>query len=147
MEAISADIRGFVLTGKETYLERYRAARLSVQEHKQRFVLTADNLISNDTFRRSSAHRRADRRSEYNINLFQTNGLAATAASISDGRGLAVTDALQAVNRDMRDEELRLLGLRQADAKRYLIELQIILCLGTLLGLSTTVAAGWSLPA
>ena len=44
----------------------------------------------------------------------------------------------------MQDEELRLLGLRNADAKQRLGQTRAVLILGTVLGLLITAAAGWT---
>jgi PAS domain S-box-containing protein len=50
----------------------------------------------------------------------------------------------QGVVRQMHDEELRLLILRDADAKRHLGQTKTVLILGTVLGLLIAAAAGWS---
>ncbi len=48
------------------------------------------------------------------------------------------------VIREMQDEELRLLVLRDADAERRLIQTKIVLILGTALGILIAIGAGWS---
>jgi PAS domain S-box-containing protein len=53
-------------------------------------------------------------------------------------------DEFQAVVRQLEDEELRLLALRDAEVRRRLVQTQSILILGTVLGLLITAAAGWS---
>jgi PAS domain-containing protein len=53
-------------------------------------------------------------------------------------------DQFQATVHDMQNEELRLLCLRNADAKHRREQSRIVLHLGTLLGLSIAVGAGWS---
>jgi PAS domain S-box-containing protein len=54
-------------------------------------------------------------------------------------------DEFQGVVRQMHDEELRLLMLRDATAKRRFGQTKTVLILGTVLGLLIAVAAGWSL--
>jgi PAS domain-containing protein len=49
------------------------------------------------------------------------------------------------VNTDkLRDKELRLLGIRDANTKRRLSQTRTILIMGTLFGLLVAMAAGWS---
>jgi PAS domain-containing protein len=51
---------------------------------------------------------------------------------------------LQGVIRQMQNEELRLLALRNADAKRRFSQTSAVLMFGTVLGLLITAAAGWT---
>jgi PAS domain-containing protein len=53
-------------------------------------------------------------------------------------------DEFQGVVREMQGEELRLLVLRDADAKRRLGQTKTVLILGTVLGVLIAAAAGWS---
>src|SRR4029077_2450461 len=78
------------------------------------------------------------------INLRRTKGLEAGSDAIQRGQGQRVMDEFQAVVRQLEDEELRLLALRDADVKRRLVQTQSVLILGTVLGLLITAAAGWS---
>ena len=76
--------------------------------------------------------------------LRQTEGLDAALTAIQSGGGKQVMDDFQAVIREMQEEELRLLGLRDAEARQRLRETKTILILGTVLGVLITAAAGWS---
>ena len=78
------------------------------------------------------------------IGLRQTLGTQAAAAAIRNGAGQEVTAEFQGVERAMRDEELRLLVLRYADANRRLDQTKDILLVGTLLGVLIAAFAGLS---
>jgi PAS domain S-box-containing protein len=53
-------------------------------------------------------------------------------------------DEFQGVVREMQEEELRLLGLRNAEVQRRFGQTKAVLILGTVLGVLIAVAAGWS---
>ena len=53
-------------------------------------------------------------------------------------------DEFQGVVREIQGEEVRLLVLRNADAKRRSARPRFVLILGTVLGLLIAAAAGWS---
>ena len=61
----------------------------------------------------------------------------------SNGAGKQIMDDFQNLIGQMQDEELRLLGLREADDRR-LDQTKAILILGTVLGLLVASCAGWS---
>jgi PAS domain S-box-containing protein len=67
----------------------------------------------------------------------------AALAVVRIGQGNKITDEVQRICREMQDEELRLLPLRNADAQRRLMQNKAILIFGTLLGLVIVAAAGW----
>ena len=49
LETVSSSIRGYVLTGEETYLDRYRAARVSLEQHTAAVgELTSDNPVQRE---------------------------------------------------------------------------------------------------
>jgi len=146
MQSIESSYRGFALTGEESYLESYRASKLSA-EHGEASVrnLTADNPkqeILVPTLERLTAQR--IQFGQRVISLRRSTGLAAAADAIRRGPGERVMDEFQGVVRQMQDEELRLLTLRDAEAKRRLGQTKTALILGTVLGLVIAMAAGWS---
>jgi PAS domain S-box-containing protein len=145
METIASSVRGYVLIGDESYLDRYHTARLSLEQHAAAVRdLTMDNSIQQ---RRIPALQKlaAERleRAELNINLRRNQGLAPAEQSIRAGPGLQIMVEYQTIVHQMEDEEQRLLVLRVADRDRNFSWIKIILILGTILGLSITVAAGW----
>ncbi|HXE32462.1 MAG TPA: PAS domain S-box protein [Verrucomicrobiae bacterium] len=146
MHTVESNARGYLLTGDESFLDAYRAG-IARTEKDQTVVrnLTADN---------TAQQRRLDalatlavqkfRLVEKVLGLQRTNGLEAATGAIQQGSGKQLMDDFQKVIGEMQDEELRLLALREADAKRRLAQTKIVLIVGTLLGLLITSVAGWS---
>ncbi len=144
--SIESSSRGFVLTGRESYLESYRAS-ITREEQDQLTVrgLTVDNPAQQRQL--SILARLAAERiqfSEMVIGLRRSQGLEAAADAIRTGPGQRIMDELQGKVRQMQDEELRLLEQRNADAKRRLARTKAVLIFGTVLGLLITAVAGWS---
>jgi PAS domain S-box-containing protein len=145
-QGIESSYRGFALTGKEPYIESYRASVASVKHtgavvgaltidnpEQQRRILALENLV--------------DQKIQFGdrvIGLRQTGGLQPAADAVASGRGQQLMTEVQDVVHEMQDEELRLLELRNEDAKRRLSEIKTILILGTLVGLLVAGGAGWS---
>jgi PAS domain S-box-containing protein len=146
MQGIESSYRGFILTGEEPYLESYRAGILGT-EQAEAIVgnLTADNakqgmlvpMLEKLTVQKIQFGERV-------IGLRRTTGLAAAADAVRTGPGEDIMDEFQGVVRQMQDEELKLLMLRDADVKRRFAQTKIVLILGTVLSLVIAVAASWS---
>lgn len=79
------------------------------------------------------------------IGLRRTQGLEAAADAMRNGPGQQIGNDFQAGVRQLQDEELRLLGLRNDDAKQRLPQAKSVMVLGTVLGLLIAAAAGWSI--
>jgi PAS domain S-box-containing protein len=145
METIASSVRGFVLVKDESYLDRYRAARLSLERHTAAVRdLTIDNVVQQR--RIPDLERLAAQRldlADKNIALIRNHQPLPEVATARAGPGLQIMVDYQAIVRQMQDEEHRLLVLRNADLKRSTSRTEIILILGTVLGLLITVAAGW----
>jgi PAS domain S-box-containing protein len=146
MQSIESSYRGFALTGEEPYLESYRAGILSAKQSEAAVRnLTADN--SKQEVVLATLERIAAQKIQFGervIRLRQTTGLEAAADAIRSGTGERVIGEFQGAVRQMQDEELRLLVLRDADMKRRLVQTKIVLLFGTVLGLVIAAAAGWS---
>jgi PAS domain S-box-containing protein len=137
--------RGFVLTGNESFLESYRAgvartarAQASVRD------LTADN--PEQQRRLAAVSGLAARKialAERVIALRRTDGLEAAAAVVQSLAGREITESLQGLIHELQDEELRLLVLRTADAKRRLRQTKLVPIFGTVVGLLIAVGAGF----
>jgi PAS domain S-box-containing protein len=146
MDSYESSYSGFVLTGRDSYVESYRAsvvnARRDIANVRQ---LTADNA---EQQRRLSELERATAETtqfaEMVIGLRRGKGMDAAANAIQDGTGQRLMDECQAVVEQMQSEEVRLLGPRQADSQRRLSQAKTILILGTALGLLITGTAGWA---
>jgi PAS domain S-box-containing protein len=146
METITSSVRGYVLIGDESYLDRYRTARLSLEQHEAAVRdLTVDNPAQQariPALEKLSVERLD--LAEHNINLRRELGVAAAGHWIQAGPGLQITVDYQTIVRQMQDEERRLLVLRDEDTRHSASRTKITLILGTILGLLITVAAGWS---
>src|SRR3984893_3174304 len=146
MERIESSYRGFALTGKASYLESYRASILSAEQ----YAATVRNLtLDNPKQQRQipALEKLVAQKIQFGkmvIDLRSARGLGAAADATGAGRGQRIMDEFQGVIRGLQDEELRLLVLRNADAKRRLGQTKTALILGTVLGLLIAAAAGWS---
>jgi PAS domain S-box-containing protein len=146
VQGVESSYRGFILTGKESYLQSYRASILDAQQGETTIRnLTADNPEQRRQL--PALERLAAQKIQFGervMGLRRTTGLQAAADAIRSGPGQQIMEEFQGAVRGMRDAELRLLVLRDADVNRRLGQTKFILILGTVLGLSITAAAGWS---
>ena len=146
METISSSVRGYLLTGDETHLDRYRAARSSLEQHKGAIrELTTDNPLQQDRILvlEKLAAARFESVDEA-IKLRGNQEFDTASEAIPAGPGLQTTVEYRAIVRQMQDEERRLLVLRDADVKQSVGRTKITLIFAIALGLLITVAAGWS---
>ena len=146
METIASSVRGYLLVGDESYLDRYSAARLSLAQHAAAIrSLTADNPVQQRRILdlEGLAAKRLELADE-NINLRREHGISANSNANRAGPGLQIMVEYQAIVRQMQDEEHRLLLLRDAQTQQSTNRTEFILLLGTVLGLLITVAAGWA---
>ena len=146
MQTMEADYRGFVITGDENSLQSYRPA-IARSEQAQANIrdLTVDNSVQQLRIR--SLMNLADRSMKYAetvVSLRRTKGIDAAADFEREGGGRQIIDQFQEVIRNMQDEELRLLAIRQADASRRSRQFRNVLIFETVLGLLLAIAAGWS---
>ena len=146
MEAIESSSRGFVLTGKESYLETDRASRLIVAQDEQIVRnLTVDNPKQQNqlpALEKLTAEQFA--LADLVISRRRAKGLEAAADVIrSESSQRIMIEFLEIVSK-MQGEELRLLVLRNEDAKRRLTQTKSVLVLGLFLGLLITGTAGWT---
>jgi PAS domain S-box-containing protein len=146
MQNVESSFRGMIVTGNESYLEGYHANIASAEQYESTVRrLTVDNPAQQRQL--PALEKLAARKVQFSdgvIRLRLTNGLQAAADAMGDGTGQRIMDQFQTVIRDMQDEELRLLALRDVDARRHLDRAKVALVLGTLLGLLTAVFAVWS---
>src|ERR1700691_662589 len=122
MQDVESSSREFVITGEDQFLEPYRDGILRLQQEESIIEnLTVDNPEQQHQV--STLRSLADQRiqhAETLISLRRTKGLEAAANTSRSGEGQRISDEYRDVIRQMRDEELRLLVLRDADAKRRL---------------------------
>lgn len=146
METLSSGLRGYIISGREAYLDNYKAAKQGIEPLRLALLdLTADNPAQQ--FRVAALGglivERLER-TERVIVLRRNGGMDAAVAGVRDERGEAITNEFQAIVLAMQKEEYRLLALRKAESISDVTRTKIILIAGTLLGLLVTCVAGWS---
>ena len=144
VEGIESNSRGFALTGKESYLESYRAGLLKVAQDRTAIrSLTLDNPEQRQQVPElESLTAQKIERTETVIRRHQARGPEMDATQTGSGQG--TMDEFLAVVGKLQDEELRLLVLRNADTNRRLNQTKMALIFGTVLGLLIVAIAGWN---
>jgi PAS domain S-box-containing protein len=145
-QSIVSSYRAFLLTGKDSYLDSYRASKMSAESAEAAVhTLTSDNPAQQRQFPAlDDLAAKQIERAEMVIGLRSTRGMEAAAEVIQNGEGQRVLDEYQAIVGEMQNEEMRLLAIREADARERLGETKFILIFGTLLGVLVAAGAGWS---
>ncbi len=145
-ESIESSYRGFVLTGEPAHFASYRANILSLERYETAVRnLTVDNPAQQR--RISDVERLAAPEIEFVervVALRRARGFEAAADAIRTGPDQRVRGEFLEKIRELQQEELRLLTLRDADSKRLFDDTRAVLILGTALGLLITAAAAWS---
>jgi PAS domain S-box-containing protein len=138
--------RAFLLTGDGSYLDSHGPNILLAQQALASIgALTADNPKQQRQISVVNALLAARiQRWELVIDIRKSQGLAAAVAATQLGVGRRNTSGLQAAVDKMKDEELRLLALRDKGTKSRLRQSRNWTIFGTVLGLLITCAAGWS---
>jgi signal transduction histidine kinase len=141
---IESGVRGFLLTGKETYLEPYSAAVGQVGQNLWKLrELTADNSVqqkSLDLLEPLIAARL--RRAEVMIAMRSQEGLETTAQESQMGVGKQMVDQIRERLKIMKGEEDRLLKLRTEDTDGSTRNMRIIIAAGSALAISFLCLAG-----
>jgi diguanylate cyclase (GGDEF)-like protein/PAS domain S-box-containing protein len=144
MEGIESNSRGFAQTGKEAYLDSYRAGLLRVAQDQEAIRhLTLDNPNQQrqvPEFESLTAQK--IERAETVIRL-RLEGKPAAGETRNISAQRTMDDFLTVVS-NLQDEELRLLVLRRADTDRRLNQTKMTLIFGTVLGFLIVAVAGWS---
>jgi diguanylate cyclase (GGDEF)-like protein/PAS domain S-box-containing protein len=146
VENIESSNRTFAITGNQLSIEDYQASvlRYRLEESILR-NLTLDNTKQQGQF--PTLQRLAEQKiqhAETVIRLGRTRGLAAAAEFIRDEKDQGIMDDYRVVILAMQNEEMRLLMIRNAEAKKRLGRTKTVLILGTFLGLLIAAAASKS---
>jgi PAS domain S-box-containing protein len=146
METAESNARGYLLTRDESFLLVYRAGVSNTEKNLTTLRgLTADNALQQGRLDAlATLTTRKFQLAERVLGLRHTSGLEAATQAIQDGSGRQISDDFRILVGQMQDEELRLLALREAEAKRRLTQTKTVLFLGTILGLFIATVAGWS---
>jgi diguanylate cyclase (GGDEF)-like protein/PAS domain S-box-containing protein len=144
-ESIESSYRGFALTDDRAYLEPYRASigsaasveriirDLTVDNPGQQQRLTALEMLVAGQVQFANTE----------IEIRQQKGFELTGDALRSGLGLRLMTQIQGQVRAMQNEELRLLILRNADAKLRTGQIKGVLFFGTMMGVLVAVGAGW----
>jgi len=145
MARIESSDRGFALTGEESYLEFYRAAILSAENDETAVhSLTKDNPKQQlELLGLEDLMAQKIQLGDMVISLRRTKGMVAAADAIGSGRGQRINTDCLGIVLAMQDEELRLLLLRDVEAKQRVAQTKLVLLLGTVLGVLIAVVSGW----
>jgi diguanylate cyclase (GGDEF)-like protein/PAS domain S-box-containing protein len=143
VQGVESNSHGFALTGKESYLDAYRAGKVRVAQdqaairrltldnpEQQRQIPLLESLIAQKI-----------QRTEVVITL----DLAAPSAVATRSVARQETgDEFLGVVGKLQSEELRLLVLRTAETQRRLSQSRLVLIFGLVLGFLIAAAAAWS---
>jgi PAS domain S-box-containing protein len=144
MAEISSSISRFVITGEDTDLEPYHAAKVDIERLEP--ILRSATLDNPEQQRRLPVLERlaADglERAERIIGLRKNQGIEAAMLSVREGPTVRVAVEYKAIVLELQGEEERLLNERRAAAAAKLKDTKIIVIAGTLLGWLITGVAG-----
>jgi PAS domain S-box-containing protein len=144
---VESSYRGFALTGRESYADAYHVSVANVQlDIAAVHDLTADNPVQQRQI--PILESIAAENSAYAdtiITLRRTKGLQGAADYMGNAQASQqFMNQFLVVFHQMKNEELRLLALREADAHRRMVQTKAFLIVGTLLGLLFTIGSAWS---
>ncbi|MEI9937831.1 MAG: PAS domain S-box protein [Pseudomonadota bacterium] len=147
MLAIESGARGFVLTGKESYLDAFRAARLrEAQDQSTIGQLTTDNPTQQRRIVELARHAAAKTEwAEHIVVLRRTEGLDAAVQALRSGPGEQLMNEFQASIHQLRDEERQLLASRGATAKRRAEQAKTALVFGSVAAALALAVVAWLL--
>ncbi len=145
IQSTESSYRGFLLTGSREYRDLFDASILRVQQSETTLgQLTVDNARQQRHL--PALNRLTQQKAEFGemvMRLRQTKGPEAAAEAIRSGAGQRIMDEFERAVREMQDEELRLLALRNADAERHSRQSKAALIVGGVSGLLIAVMLGW----
>jgi diguanylate cyclase len=146
MESASRSYRDFVLTGEESYIPSYHVeVSIAMRDEAAVRGLTLDNpRQQNQLPRLESLLAEKLRIADEVIRLRRAKGFEVATEAVRSGTGLQTMDKLQVTLTEMKGEEMRLLAVRMADAKRRALQTKFITVIGMLLALVMSAGAGWS---
>ena len=143
IESIESSCRGFVLTGKESYLESYRASILSAEQDEATLRnLTVDNpeqqsyLPALENLVAQKIHFEETVRS-----VRWDQGFAVASQMMGHGEGLRLMNAIREMTEAMEAEERGLLEVRTAASQASTRKARLVIVFGTLLALGLVITA------
>jgi diguanylate cyclase (GGDEF)-like protein/PAS domain S-box-containing protein len=141
---VISNARGYGQTGLASYLQSYRVNRQSIEQDQVTLrELTADNPLQQRIPELERLTSQKMVRAETIIHRRDSSTLDSADIGRS-GTDDAIDDQFQIVVGNLRNEELRLLELRDADAKQRLGLVKGLMIVATFMGLLIAALAGWS---
>jgi methyl-accepting chemotaxis protein len=137
--------RGFVITGKDEFLEPYTRALGAVeQQYRDLRGLIADNPKQQQRLE-AAKHLIDERLVELKqvIDLRRNSGVEASARGIATGQGHGTMLAIRAAMGEMDHDEVELLGVRRAEAEASSVTARGAILWGSSLGLLFIALMGW----
>jgi CHASE3 domain sensor protein len=146
MGGIESSYRGFALTGRQTFVDSFRATRLNAQQEWSTLgALTLDNRLQQNRLPDLSRLMAAKFQfAEMVISLRRAGGVEAAIKAVETEASQPNGDELQMLIANMENEERRLMAQRIAHAKEQLKETRDLLIVGTVLGVLIAFVGGWS---
>jgi PAS domain S-box-containing protein len=146
MKSVESSSSEFALTGKDAYIESYRASVMKVRQDEAAIRnLTADNPAQQNLLPDLETLASENiQHAETMIVLRREKGLTLVAAMESEASQLGA-DEFDAKAGNLRDEELHLLALRTAVTERDISDIKLNLIVGTILGMLMVGVAGWAM--
>jgi PAS domain S-box-containing protein len=144
-DGVDSNSREYGLTGQASHLQSYRVSRQSVEQDQATLrELTADNPLQQ--LRIPELERLTSQkilRAETIIRRQGRHDFDAASEAGKSGADGVLDDQFQRLVRDLRGEELRLLELRDAQAKWRLGLVKDLMIVATCMGLLIAALAGW----
>jgi methyl-accepting chemotaxis protein len=139
--------RGFVITGKDEFLEPYSQALDKIDriyaDVRQLMFDDPEQTRRLDALRSLADSRLGDLRRR--IEQRRTASLDAVAGAIAGGQGKLISDKLRALIEEMDHEEGRLLDLRRRDAEASAEATTLVIEWGSIVAITLTVIVGWTI--
>jgi len=137
--------RGFVLTGRENYLEPYKVALAAIDKSFADLrQLTIDNPTQTrrlDLLRPAIDDKLATLKRALEIRRGES--LEAAATAIGNGDGQVLIDKIRALINEMDQEEARLLEIRHRDAESASETTKLVILWGSIAAVLVTIVVGW----
>jgi signal transduction histidine kinase len=135
--------RGYLLTGRVSYLEPYQAAVPTTGSQFERLrSLTAESITQRERLAKTEQLVRARlAKLRDGIELYQSGGLDAAVGILLSDEGKRLMDGIRLTVNEMKAEEQRLLDERRRDSEAATQRTLIIIRLGSLLAVLATVMA------
>ena len=135
--------RGYIITGKEEYLQPYQSSVQAVDQQIRRLQdLTSDNPVQqqNLSYLKPLVAQRLSLMAS-RIELRRTQGFAAAQASMAASESQSVQDAIRALVKAMQGEESQLLAEREASAVQSSVRMRTAIVAGSLFAIGLLVIA------